>query len=422
MKKLLSILLVAACLLSQGQTVIKKMFTVDANGAQLAGMLTTPKDYATNPDSCALIIFFHGTGEAGDGTLATVTNIYNNGSPVGLAAGGNAMTFTSPVTGKAIRFITIGLQGVKGWCAYSAQGDYVLRNDVLKNYRISRNMVFITGLSAGAEVTWEAITSATAGIYAAAIPMSTPAPAVGAISNITSNGIKIWAFHGQQDAGPTDYYNSVRLVNQVNADKAGQARLTTLPGGHCCWAANYDPNYRENITYVLNGARYTKALDVYEFCLLCAKGNNTSFDTTAVINGPIVTPPAPVTPVAAITKAAAAVTAAGNTITMDGSLSTGTGGINSSGWYISDSKGNYMKPAAVISGGMDLGKGSPGKTVISLPNGAYNVRLTIQDIYGGTDKTTVAIVVGAAPAGPAVVQTFTAAGVTYTLYSDNTWK
>jgi hypothetical protein len=419
MKKLLSIFLLAVSLFSQGQTVIKKMFTVDANGALLAGVLTLPKDYATNPDSCALMIFYHGTGEAGDGTLATVEQIYNNGSPVGLAAGGNAMTFNNPValtSNSPIRFITLGLQGIRGWCAYSAQGDYVLRNDIMKNYRVFRRMVYITGLSAGGEVTWEAITSPNAGIYAAAIPMSTPAPAVGAISNVTSSGIKVWAFHGQQDSGPTDYYNSVRLVAQVNADKPGQARLTTLPGGHCCWPANYDPNYRETISYTYNGMKFRGSFNIYEFALLCAKGNNVSFDTTMVgtiSTGVIVT---------IVTKAVPVVSAMGNTITLDGTASTGMGGINSSGWYISDSKGNYVKPAAVISGAMDLGKGSPGKTVISLPNGVYNVRLTVQDVYGGTDKVTVPLTIGAAPAGPTIVQTFSSGGITYTLYSDNTWK
>lgn len=404
--------------------VVKRMFTIDAYGNQLAGVLTVPPDYSTNPDSCAVLIFFHGVGEAGDGTLGTVEKIYANGSPVGLAAAGNTMTFTDPISGKPVRFITLGLQGRNGWCAYSVQGNYVLENDILKNYRISRRRVYITGLSAGGEVTWEAITNpALAGLYATAVPMSTPAPAIGSISTVAANGIRVWAFHGNLDGPPTGYDNSVRLVGQVNAIKPGLARLTTNVGiGHGGWSVNYDPATREPITYWYNGVKYTKSLNQYEFDLLCSKGNNVLFDTTA----------ANVQPAGTVTKSVPVVSFAGTTATLDGSASTGNGSINGWDWYCSDSTGKYYKLNIPAAPGLPYGSGQPGTlTATGFAKGKYNFRLNVQDKYGYTASTTVSSSVGTVtptpipdpPPAPVVTKTIMGrlylSGKEFVIYQDS---
>lgn len=383
-KLLVALALIAATSLSAAPPVIvKKLYVVDDVGTLRAGVLVLPGDYATTTDSLALVKFDHGVGEAGDGTLGTVERIYGNGSPVGLAAGGTTMTFTDPVTGKAWRFAAFGLQGTAGWCAYPEQGAYALRNDVLKNYRISRLRVYQTGLSAGGEVTWEGVTrDATFALYAAAVPMSTPAPGTGPLANLKVNPTKIWAFHGLTDGGYTPPDITVKLVSQVDDVQHGLARATYFSGNHCCWGTYFDPGYREDVTYFVRGVKYIKSMDVYEFMLACARGSGFLFDTAANTNKPPGT----------ATLAVPVVTVSGTTATLDATASTGNGGIGS--WYW-----NYTAPAGASKpyfadgrsdGGTQLGT----KTLMGLSTGTWTFTLTVQDKYGGFNTASVTATVG----------------------------
>lgn len=381
--KLLTALL-AVCLafsaIGAPPTIIKKLFTVDDAGSLLAGVLVLPGDYATTTDSLALVTFDHGTGETGDGTLGTVERIYANGSPVGVAAAGTSMTFVDPVTGKSWRFAAFGLQGISGWCAYCEQGAYALRNDVLKNYRISRLRVGKTGLSAGGEVTWEGITrDATYALYAAAVPMSTPPPGTGPLLNLTVRPTKIWAFHGLNDGNYTPPDVTVKLVSQVNDVRPGLIRATYYAGGHCCWATYFDPGYRENVTYFVAGTKYTKSLNIYEFILGAASG--LLFDSSTAVSKPPGT----------TTLAVPVVTVSGTTATLDATASTGNGGISS--WYW-----NYTAPVGAskpyfadgrADGGVQLGT----KTLLGLSTGVWTFSLTVVDKYSGSNTASTTITV-----------------------------
>lgn len=384
--KLLTFLLVLSLALptmGAPPVIIKKLYAVDDAGTLRAGVLVLPGDYATTTDSLALVKFDHGVGEAGDGTLGTVERIYGNGSPVGLAAGGTSMTFTDPVTGRSWRFAAFGLQGVAGWCAFPEQGAYALRNDILKNYRISRLRVYQTGLSAGGEVSWESVTrDATYALYAAAVPMSTPPPANGPLQNLTVHNTKVWAFHGLSDGNYTPTSVTVGLIAQVDQVKHGLARATYYPGNHCCWGTYFDPGYREPVLYYVNRVSFTKSLDVYEFMLASAQGSGFLFDTAANTNKPPGT----------ATLAVPVITVSGTTATLDATGSTGNGGISS--WYW-----NYTAPAgagAISSadgrwdGGTQLGT----KTVLGLSTGTWTFTLTVRDKYGGFNTASVNVTVG----------------------------
>lgn len=369
--------------------IVKKLFVVDDVGTLRAGVLVLPADWATNPDSMAIVKFDHGVGEAGDGTLGTVERIYANGSPVGVAAAGSSMTFTDPVTGKAWRFAAFGLQGTSGWCAYAEQGAYALRNDVLKNYRISRLRVYQTGLSAGGEVTWESVTrDATFALYAAAVPMSTPPPGNGPLTNLTAHDTKIWAFHGLTDGNYTPTSVTVGLVAQVDDVKHGLARATYYAGNHCCWATYFDPGYREPVTYFVNRVKFTKSLDVYEFMLGAAQGSNFLFDTAANTNKPPGT----------ATLAVPVVTLSGTTATLDATGSTGNGGIGS--WYwtytapVGASKPYFADGRA--DGGTQLGT----KTLLGLSTGTWTFTLTVVDKYSGSNTASTNVTVGGGTTPP----------------------
>lgn len=372
-------------------TIIKKLFTVDAAGTQRAGVLVLPGDYATTTDSLALVTFDHGTGESGDGTLGTVEKIYANGSPVGLAAAGTLTAYTDPVTGRSWRFAAFGLQGVGGWCAYAEQGAYALTNDVLKNYRISRARVGKTGLSAGAEVTWEAITrDATYALYCCAVPMSTPAPAYGSFQNVARARIKVWAFHGLSDGGYTGPDNTQRLVGYVDAAQPGLTRATYYAGGHCCWATYFDPGYRETVTYYVGKVKYTRSLDIYELILASAQGSGFVFDTASATSSQ---------PPGTITKAVPVVTVSGTTATLDATGSTGNGGIGS--WYWSWTAPAGAGAPASADGRWDGGTALGTKTALNLAAGTWTWTLTVQDKYGGFNSASTTVTVGGGSAPPA---------------------
>jgi hypothetical protein len=395
-----------------------QLFPISATDNR-AGILILPDDYDANPDLCPLIVFSHGVGEAGDGTLGPVAKLYNNGSPLYQGQQGNLKTITCPVTGKVYRPIIFGLQGTNGWCVQAVDTIYAIQQLIKAYPKIDTTAIMATGLSAGGENTWEMIGGPNGAMFAAAVPMSTPAPDLSIIHWANAKG-KVWAFHGTLDGGQTAYQNSINCVNAVNAVYPGDAYLTSLQGGgHGPWAPNYDPATTTSFMFAWDAgkAAYYKAINIYQFLLAC-KNANFIFQTSGTTAGINPTPP-----VSVATKAVAAISLSGNTLTLDATGSTGNGSIAASGWFVGDANNAYVKPQSVVSGQMDNGKGIPAPTVITLPNGSYNISLTVYDQYGGKDKKTIPVTVGAIITGPTVVGTFTdAAGVLHTAYSDNTWK
>lgn len=387
-----------------------RLFVIDQYNNTLPGVLTMPHDYYTNPDSCVLIVFNHGTGQSGTGSVSSLgyvsnaSGVYANGS---LAYWGakQDLIYTHPINGKSFRFMTLSLQGISGWCARTPDIKYVLENDILKNYRVFRARIHITGLSAGAETTWESISDNTASyLFASAVPMSTPAPGMGPITNIINNKIEVWAFHGSLDANLTDYNNSVRLINQVNYQRPGTGRLTTYPSNHCCWATYSDPNYKEVVSFFYRGKKYTKSIGEYEFYLLTDKSSDFLWDTTGT------TKPSGggSNNVSTVTKSIPIVTIVNsNTVIVDPTQSTANGGVGSFYWVLAGPSG---APKVIWSddnfrndGGSTLIK----KTVTNLAPGPWVFTLYLQDKYGGTVNANTIVTVGSTVTPPPIVITKT---------------
>lgn len=399
------------------------LIPINDNGDKRAAMAWLPDDYDTNPEPCSLLEFNHGTGQSGDGTLGTVDKLLENGSPLAVAQARGNMTFTNPITKKSSRYIILGIQGINGWCAYSQEVAYAI-NYMIKNYRIDANVITVTGLSAGGETTWEAVGGSSASLYTFAVPMSTPAIDTKSV-DWSKVSAKVWAFHGNQDGGLTQTINSQRYVDGVNAVKPGYAKLTLYNGGHGNWGTYFSDSYRETI----NGI----SCNIYELGLACPRGS------TFLLTGSSTTIPtttlAPKPPVQTVTKAVSNITISGNIITLDGTGSVGNGRIQSSGWRVTDTKGNYIPPKTLESGIMDAGPYTIPKAKITLANGLYNIELKVQDQYGYTDIVDKQVIIGAIAQITTTSTTTTTTttkgpieaigvldGITYILYPNETYK
>ncbi len=371
--------------------ITKKQFVVDAAGTKCWGIMITPD----TPGKYKVIAFAPGQGQIGDGTQNTLDQLYANGSPLSLAQSG-------ALTG----FIVIGMQGINGQGIQPDQYGYLLTNDVLKGASVDTTSgIMACGLSLGGELTWELIGGKYASLFSFAVPMSTPAINMALVNNWANINAKVLAFHATDDAR-CDYYNSVRYVDGVNAVKPGYALLIPGTGGHD--TSFWTPRFSMNYPLTIGGISYAHIYDFF---------NRVTPAYRFPVSG--VTPPPPV---GTVTKAVATVTITSpDNITLDGTGSTGNGGISSANWYITDAAGVYVKP---FGGVMDTGPGIVPKTTIGLLKGNYTVQLTIQDKYGGKDVVKVPCNVGVQPVGPTVLEpaTGSVSGKTYTLYTDGTYK
>lgn len=376
-------------------------FIINANGDKRAGLLAFPQDYDTNPDPCGLIVFFHGAGEFGDGTQATLgsianggTGLYKNGSPFFIAAN-REMNFVNPITGKLQRFIVFGLQGIRGWCCQSEEVEYALVNDILKNYKIDSSLIGAYGLSAGGEEVWEAITYSNSAIWCYAVPMSaaTIEASKSNFQRIVDNQIKIWPFHGLQDGGQTDEWNTISYVAKVDALQTGLTHPTYYQGGHGLWEKFFDPGYTEPIAYDWdgNGIPYVKQLNIYEIHAACKKAGKFRFAPASTAT-PSTNPPN-----MSINAVVTAI-ANGNIITLDNTQSTG----NIGAWdYILDpsspTKSSLLWDNGKADGGAQLGLKKV--TVLAGP-GTYVFKLTVYGRDGVNASKTVQVSVGSVQQPP----------------------
>ncbi len=336
--------------------IIKQLF----NGH--AGIFILPDDYLTG-EPLPLIVFDAGVGEQQGGRLDTVDSLYNNGVPLALARDGKLNNVADPVTGKVYRFAVFGVQG-NGWCVPPVEIAAMVKQLFGDYPMLDKTCVFKTGLSAGGQNTWQAITDPTGSIYTAAVAMSTPQCSVGPVLNC-----KIWAQHGTSDGGITDAQYDYNLVAKA---KYGWAFYTGYAGGHGGWSVQYDPNTR----YTLPG--YAKPVNVYEFALMLRSNPSFIFTAAGVPGGATGT-----TPPTMSTKANVTFTQVGNDVIFDLSGSTGTFG----GWDI-----KFDKSSVNAWGGKNL----PTAQKLTLANGVYVASVGVYDVAGGKDVAQININVPAA--------------------------
>lgn len=239
-----------------------------AANATLYGILHAPDDLATNSDPCALLVMNHGVG-------ANQAWLEENG-PIPFIKAGNKFVFTDPETKNPVRFFVLALLN-GGWSPSAVNSAYAVRNEVLPAYpEIDKNMIFVTGLSAGGATTMEALTTTgVMDLYAAGVPMSPASTGnLGNAAAIAALMIRLWGFSGNLDGTYTENLKTVDA--KVNQLAPGNSRTTIYAGGHGLWQSFYSPDYRESI--------WGGLMNIYEFMLAAKKGSKYAFSKPVVQN------------------------------------------------------------------------------------------------------------------------------------------
>lgn len=180
-------------------------------------LLYLPEGYAEQEASWPLLLFLHGAGERGD-SLALV-NVH--GPPKLIEQG------------QGFPFIVVSPQCPEHQ-RWSVKTLDKLLNDIVAQYRIDEDRIYVTGLSLGGYGTWD-LAARFPNRFAAIAPICGGEPS----RACRFKHLPVWAFHGAQDeVAPLERSQEmVDALQQCGSD----ARLTTYPdAGHNSWTETYD--------------------------------------------------------------------------------------------------------------------------------------------------------------------------------------
>lgn len=350
-------------------------------------LIYLPKDYYTSGDKTyPTIMFCHGVGEKGD----NVEILRNQGLPKVLQSG---PVYGKDKQGNKVEFIVISIQN-ETWSASPGQNSTGLQCLINQGLRVDTNRVYVTGLSAGGQNSHGTMEDYPR-IFAACISMS-PANAVSDQEVSIYEDHYIWFIQGTSDTtvSPGNAYTSVDKINKLYP---GHARLTKFNGGHCCWPTYYSPEWRD-----VDGLSIYDWLLQYSFDIDSLASTTTttsttlkpSTTTTTTTTIPVYTtttttvePTKLVQPTGIITggekfgPGVVTLTLPDNSITLDGSGSTGT--IDNYVWGILGSSPSHA--ATTVKKGDKM-------EVTDLKEGTYIFFLTVESAQVGwpsSDKLTV---------------------------------
>jgi len=204
--------------------------------------LGLPYLYDSTSKSYPLLISIHGAGQLGNGT-SNLPSILFDGVPRMVTAGKFPANFE--VNGNNFSFIIIAPQFVR--YPANVEIDAVIQF-AKKHYRVDPKRIYLTGLSMGGAVSWDAGADYHAEI-AAIVPIS-GVPKDDDHSKakaIADSKLPVWTFHNQND----DVTNSIvtkEYVSLINSfSPAIPPKMTIFQAeGHDAWNQASNPEYREN--------------------------------------------------------------------------------------------------------------------------------------------------------------------------------
>lgn len=217
-----------------------------------------PQGYPEPNRKYPLMIFFHGMGETGPGTPASLPTVLRNGPPKLINEGTFPTSFT--VNNVNHKFIIISPQ-FNVWPTEDDVDNVI--NYLIANYPVDINRVYLTGLSMGGGVVWNY--SGQKLVHAIRIAGIVPVCGAGYpypehAAIMASANLPVWATHNSMD-GNVDPNYTINYVNRINSapvPPTPRAKMTIFPvtsNNHDAWTRTYDPNFRED------------GLNVYEWML-----------------------------------------------------------------------------------------------------------------------------------------------------------
>ena len=235
-------------------------------------LLYLPPGYQSGSGKYPLLVFLHGSGEAGKDP-AQICNTASAGGPSYLIEhGGWPASFRNPADGRSYAFIVVSPQSDNGWSSSGDETDHMVRY-LVAQYRVDTSRIYLTGISAGGGGVVEYVAHLNnkednpAGDNdhirrwkAAAIVLMSAATNIPQLSwaNImVRDSVKVW---GYGDPNKDTYGEfTMKDVDNVNAIKPGWGVFTPGTQGHGGWAGIYNPVFRQTI----NGV----SMNIYEWLL-----------------------------------------------------------------------------------------------------------------------------------------------------------
>lgn len=204
-------------------------------------LLYLPEDYLTSQKDFPLILFLHGAGERGN----DVSKVEIHGPPKLIAK-----------EGKSFPFVIVSPQCPKeDWWTSGKQLDILnaFLDDILENYRIDKDRIYLTGLSMGGYGTWS---------LAAAHPdrFAAIAPICGGGNTWDARrvaNLPVWVFHGAKDQVVPIEKSEIMVAALEKA--GGSVEFTVYPeAGHDSWTETY--NNPDLYEWFLKHSRRSKEL------------------------------------------------------------------------------------------------------------------------------------------------------------------
>jgi len=186
--------------------------------AKMRYLVNLPEGYGRGGGRWPLLLFLHGSGEAGD----DLERVKIHGPPrIAPARPGFAFIVVSPQAPSGSR--------------WNADALAELLDHIAATYAVDEDRVYVTGLSMGGHGTWSLATE-----YPERFAAIAPICGGGDTARACRlKGVPVWAFHGARD-DVVDPRASADMVAAVQAC-GGEARLSLDPeAGHDAWTRAYD--------------------------------------------------------------------------------------------------------------------------------------------------------------------------------------
>jgi poly(3-hydroxybutyrate) depolymerase len=192
-----------------------------------------------------LLIFGHGSGENGTGSLQDLQKVLNHGPPK--LAKADQWPDTRP-------FIVLSPQHNPAGAAQCPSPEEVdaFMTFALSKYDVDPKRVYLTGLSCGGHATWNYLGAHSDERVAAAVPICGDGRPAFQKIGCQLGKVPIWAFHGEADdqVAPAGSIEAIKSLKACTNPPAVDVRITTYPGvKHDSWTMTYDLSNPANDIY-----------------------------------------------------------------------------------------------------------------------------------------------------------------------------